>query len=186
MAKPRKLTKEQVAYHEAGHAVIARVLGVSVAYVTLLRITDYSRASAAIVHPGWHDRDSEIVVATNYVKICLAGPCTEFRTCPIRRRPGDSFLEHLMSRPSCAADWRMAVEFVVTIMMAPGDSLPPPDDLTTENIRLLGRLWNETIALVRQHWGAIERVAQALLQRPILNEAELDALIVDRPLLVLP
>jgi hypothetical protein len=54
-------------------------------------------------------------------------------------------------------------------------------DLTPEEVQevaqLLKRLAAETEALVAANWPAILRVAEALLERPLLSEADLDRLI---------
>ena len=64
----------------------------------------------------------------------------------------------------------------------PGQVLASLDSCQiNEGVKVLERIWDETDALVKEHWLAIARVAQALLEQSLLNEAELDALIADRP-----
>ena len=46
--------------------------------------------------------------------------------------------------------------------------------------RLVDQWWKEVTALVEENWPAIERVAAALQERPLLNEGDLDVLIADR------
>jgi hypothetical protein len=46
--------KKVMAYHEAGHAVVARVLGVGVPYAALFPVDSNSRAGVPTASAAWH------------------------------------------------------------------------------------------------------------------------------------
>jgi hypothetical protein len=48
---------------------------------------------------------------------------------------------------------------------------------STEGKALFSRFCRETEALVQDYWPAIERVAAAMLERPVLHKDDLDTLI---------
>jgi ATP-dependent Zn protease len=72
------------------------------------------------------------------------------------------------------------------VMLRAGEELPPPGVKTTITINtssldeskiVLKTLCEETRALLTENWPAVERVAQALMARDILDQDDLDRLI---------
>jgi hypothetical protein len=80
-------TREEIttAYHEAGHAVIARMLGIAVEYVTTL--SDDRTNGVALTHSAAFlaqdaDQTTRLVAITKDMVVSLAGPYAEMRSRP--------------------------------------------------------------------------------------------------------
>jgi hypothetical protein len=179
-----RFTKVDAAYHEAGHAVIARTLGIRVPCVALFPLTEGSSAVALSSSAAWDAREddapSQIAAHEKDAEVALAGPLAQFRYRPFKSR--DHWADDLQNASSATGWMVMLEEGCAPVDNAPGrvvGTLNP--DQNAKAFELLKRVRSQSDALVAEHWPAIERVAQALLQRPLLDEAELDALIADRP-----
>ena len=73
-----------IAYQEAGHAVVARVLGIAVPCVTILNGAQFAvRESAAWLARDDADRSVIVRAIENDAKVALAGMCAQ-----LRYRPG--------------------------------------------------------------------------------------------------
>ncbi|MGC1827388.1 MAG: hypothetical protein WA723_17275 [Pseudolabrys sp.] len=172
------------AYHEAGHAVVARTLGIAMFYVTTLPTEDMTAGGALTNSASWLARDADqatqLAAIEKDMKACLAGPHAQARYQPrkTKRIPND-----------WASDFKLAKSFAtkaVLIRNGRGADIPigegtfeivlGADDLA-EIARLFHRIWNETEALVAKLWPAITLVAEELLTRRMLFEDEVDALI---------
>ena len=73
--------KKVKAHHEAGHAVIARVLGINVSHVALHSV-GLQNGSGVLRHSALHlangkDPATQIIAAENDAKILLAGPIAQ-------------------------------------------------------------------------------------------------------------
>jgi hypothetical protein len=184
----RELAK---AYHEAGHAVVARTLGITLSYVTMLSTVDMPAGGALGNSASWLARDTDqatrLAAIEKDMKACLAGPHAQKRYQPRKnkRTPNE-----------WASDFNLAKSLAtkaVLITNGRGADIPMRegpfkvtlefDDLV-EIEQLFNRISNETEALVAELWSAITRVAEELLSRPTLFEEEVDALIADRPFAV--
>jgi len=170
------------AYHEASHAVIARVLGVEVLGVAMFPTDDVNRAGALTYSASYYsgtDKAARIAGLEIDIKIGLAGPITDARHS--KGRPSRS-MKH-GAADDIARSRSMAAE--IALLMA-GEQLPQHHDamqitvtpalIETANA-ILARLQTETEALLTQHWPAVKRVAQALMTCNLLDQAELDRLI---------
>ena len=66
-----------IAYHEAGHAVVARSLGIGVSFVTLLGADAESEAAARTHSATWlarnDDQAAQLAAIEKDAKVCLAG-----------------------------------------------------------------------------------------------------------------
>ena len=172
------------AYHEAGHAVVARTLGMAMSYVTMLPTDDMTAGSAVANSASWLARDADQVTQLAAIEkdmmACLAGPLAQARYQPrkTKRIPND-----------WASDFKLAKSFAtkaVLIRNGRGADIPigegtfeivlGADDLA-EIAQLFHRIWNETEALVAKLWPAITLVAEELLTRRALFEDEVDVLI---------
>ncbi|HYA29870.1 MAG TPA: hypothetical protein VEI95_13690 [Acidobacteriota bacterium] len=81
------------AYHEAGHAVVARTLGIAMSYVTTLPTEDMTAGGALANSASWLARDADqatqLAAIEKDMKACLAGPHAQARYQPrkIKRIP---------------------------------------------------------------------------------------------------
>jgi ATP-dependent Zn protease len=165
--------RTKLAYHEAGHAVIARVLGVEVTGVTMLP-TDGTAArvittSVAMQHRGLDDFVAGMVIDS---KIALARPITQWqykRTEDVRGWDDDI---------------ERASNYIAAAVLAEREGKIPQLGAfeldTIERARaeeMFNKARTETEALVQASWQAIERVAAALQTRDLLTQRDLDDLI---------
>ena len=172
------------AYHEAGHAVMARTLGMAMSYVTMLPTDDMTAGSAMADSASWlaHNADqaTQLAAIEKDMKALLAGPHAQARYQPrkTKRIPNEWASDFKLAK-SCATK-------AVLIRNGRGADVPigegtfeialGADDLA-EIDRLFNRVSNETEALVAKLWPAITLVAEELLTRRSLFEDEVDALI---------
>lgn len=166
-----------IAYHEAGHAVAARVQGLDVPYVTLLRTSGTSRASAQHESAAWIARDADRATRVSALEkdaiVFLAGPAAQRR--------------HRL--PKNQDGWKTDLDdaklrAIKAVLIKNGVTLPEVEtkvhlnsDDAEEAKLLYNRLAAKTETLIQEKWLAITRVAEALLTRPVLNQDELDELI---------
>src|SRR5262249_33432251 len=137
------MRRERLAYHEAGHAVIAYRLGIEVNFVTILP-THYTSGYAAHGELFCGGVASDHDALERAIKICLAGQMAEalFYSRFRRRRRSVDYV--------CA--------FGLARYLAGGDA--------KEIIRYQER---ETKALLNFYWNDVKHVAQALLENDELT-----------------
>jgi len=177
------------AYHEAGHAVVARTLGVAVTYVTIFSTGPGNQGGAETHSAAWHARNADLPARLAAIgkdlKVSLAGPLAEYRHRPVKRiniNTGQPYwwADDIARAKSCAAQVVLLKDG--TISTVDTRTVDVNKAQLAEVNRLFRQSWHETEALVERHWPAIERTANALLSgRPLLDQDELDALIADRP-----
>jgi hypothetical protein len=180
--------KRSIAIHEAGHAVVARVLGIGVAYATRFSTGpdnrgDVSTQSAAY-RDGKADISTRIKALEDDARVALAGPLAQYKHKLVRG--GWSTIEgwdiDYTKVQNCAGNV-VALRRGIDI-----DKLTQSGETTfsldasgfDEADDLLKQLCTEAQQLVDQHWSAIKRVAEGLLSQHSLTEAEIDALISDQ------
>ena len=172
--------KKQMAYHEAGHAVIARMLGVGVPQLTLVSV-DADNAAGAITASAAaladrNDLFAYVAGIEKDIKVSIAGPQSQ----NIYRPSDENHDEWESDRQT-----QLSLALKIVLLKA-GIDIPDAGlqasvsaDQLDEAKRLLARLAEETRALVIANWPAITRVAEALLRlrRQTLDQAAIDALI---------
>lgn len=178
MTKRRAAT----AYHEASHAVIARVLGVEVLGVAMFPTDDVSRAGSLTYSASYYsgaDKASRIAALEIDIKIGLAGPIADARHS--KGRPSRSMKHGEVD--DIARSRSMAAEIALLMAGEPlaqhhgGMQMTVTPAIIESANAILARLQAETEALLAEHWPAVERVAQALMTCDLLDQAELDRLI---------
>src|SRR6266508_4682503 len=173
-----------MAYHEAGHAVIARVLGVGVAYVALFSTDDDNRAAAPTLSAAWSVRGgdllSRLAAYETDAKVMLACPHAQQKFYPVKN-----------AKKAVANEWSGDIENArscagMIVLFRDGgelDDAPTAVTLSERQLdevnRLIDQWWKESATLVEKNWSAIRRVAEALLSRPLLNQDDVDALIAE-------
>ena len=159
------------AYHEAGHAVVARTLGISMSYVTTLSTEDMTAGGASTNSASWLARDADqatqLAAIEKDMLACLAGPHAQawYQPRKTKRIPND-----------WASDFKLAKKNFATkaVLLRNGRGADIPigegtfeivsgaDDLA-EIARLFHRIWTETEALVAKLWPASGAILLGLL-----------------------
>ena len=190
ISEAKKKKRRKIAYHEAGHAVAARILGVRVPYIAMIPIDDGSPAMAMAEAASWAARNASPADQQRAceidIKIAMAGPYAQQRYEGRHQRYDPDF-----SAPKGHDDFNIMSMAIHHLLRATGKETPADgeqvqielsDDDQVYLRALLARLWEETETLVSGNRAAIERVAETLMVRDLIDEAELDALISNRPL----
>jgi hypothetical protein len=177
------MTRKATAYHEAGHAVIARVQFIEV-HLATIRPDEFS--AGCVTHEEWwpeaetaaEDREEEwlqrMEMAEERAKLALAGPLAEMKYRPTLN--GEHFADSTSNDLlDVAAYLQIASGFApLSELLVPGKPLQQDDK---EASLLWNALQRDTTDLVELHWSSIERVAQALLIHGELGQEQIDALI---------
>lgn len=180
----KQMDEKAIAIHEAGHAVIARVLGMTVTKVAMFAID--GNGGAAGVQAGsasWlaneAGRSAQIRAAEMDAKVCLAGLYAQ------QKYRGSKTKRRLPLEWRC--DFELAKQFVVKAALLETD---PTFDLPTEKRDVIlspdksaqvaarfDQIGADVKGLVEDNWAAIERTAEELLQRRVISGNEVDAII---------
>ena len=168
-------------FHEAGHAVVARILGVEVSGITMRPSGADNTAGVETVSASWLARKAstseQVLACENDALVALAGMAAQARSHPDLLVTTDN--------PEYQADIGNAQRMVANIVLllrgeavVEGERSPPlsGDDLKTAKVKF-DQLVQKTYSLVREHWREIVRVAKALESRNQVDQAELDQLI---------
>jgi cell division protease FtsH len=182
--------RSRVAYHEAGHAVVARYLASSdpIEKVTIL---PRGRALGYVMHLPREDRylhgRQEMF---GRISVLLAGRAAEEAMLAIQTTGAADDLERATQMAR-----RMVVELGMSTEIGPvnvADTLNPGRqiggvakaiaDTTTAVVdmaihNLLVAAYTQAVSLLHQHAGATHRIAAALLERESLNAEELECLL---------
>ena len=176
----------RLAYHEASHAVAARVQGVDVVSVLMFQ-TDAKTRSSILSRSAAHDAEqqgtaSRIAGLEIDIWVSLAGPVGD----ELRRKA--RFQRRAMrddAKDDVARSQKLALRIALLMAGEHAPQVPHGEeidiDVSSAFIEsanaILRRLRDETKALLTEHWPAIERVAQTLMTCNLLDQAELDRLI---------
>ena len=172
------------ATHEAGHAVIGRVLGLSCGSATIIANEAEGEAGHAIVHDPWKTMSDwerpfqeafERRAALNgslclgdLAGVKLRNARSAFRGTILARMAGAE-AENVILGVCQGGDGRDRHEIE---MLAESDAEIPEEAWA----RYEPRMRRQTRRLIRKHRAKIERVAAALLERGELSADEIDAL----------
>jgi hypothetical protein len=171
-------TVQRVAsYHEAGHAVVARLLGQACPSVSI-EIDNAVAMAASAAHAACEAEPAARIAAYETdAKISLAGPLAQAMSRP---SSNDRAVQVLETHEEDFSNAQNAA--ACCIVLGSGQPLPEPGegmeikiDAHTLDVRLK-RLQQETRTLLKQNWPWLKRVAQALRERGRLDQAEVDRL----------
>jgi hypothetical protein len=168
-------------FHEAGHAVIARVLGIQVSSLSMRATGPDNTAGVETLPASWLARNSttseQVFACENDTVVALAGMAAQARSHPD--------LSIAIDNPEFQGDVRNAQRLVANIVMILSgeavleDQRSPP--LSGDNLKRAKEKFDEllqrTYALVDEYWRPIERVAKALESHDRLDQDELNHLI---------
>ncbi len=181
--RKRMTEKERriVAYHEAGHALVSHLVGEP---DPVQKVTIVSRGYALgyTLHLPQEERfldtKEELV---DRMKILLGGRAAEQITFGAISNGASNDLERVTAiARSMIFEWGMGDEVASRTLRADNYSLSEETkrlrDL--EQARLTDHAYQESLRLLRNHRGALERIAQALLDRETIDRHELEELLV--------
>ena len=182
-----------MAHHEAGHAVIARVQGIECVEVVMFSPIEGLAGGAQIVKATFQafggDMAALLAAIKKEIVISLSGPCGEmkYRDKPwhkkyFRRWASDFQSAQRGARRAALTATGVSIDYPPRNIERDGAGLAIHHP-TAEQIAIADELPLECLAtasdLVEAHWPAIKRVAQALMTRDNLDQAELDRLIAE-------
>jgi ATP-dependent Zn protease len=152
---------ELIAYHEAGHAIIALQLGGQVDLVTIDPDKDDGPQRQGYTKILWRrDRLSEKEFAQKAVQVCLAGPVAEMIY------SGDPYHPGLVAE--WAADWREAWSAAIALHPAERQRLAYLEQVTAQLYHRLKR---------DDHWNALAALADNLLAHETLDRDQIEEFI---------
>ena len=143
---------ELEAYHEAGHAYMATLLGGRVTLVSIEPDDDDGPRRTGETQVRWSRKLNEREVAQRALQVALAGPVAEMLY------TGDPF--HPAGIAEWQQDWRMAEDYVSRLPVRPSERAAWLEQLTVELYRLLD---------TEPHWSAIAALADHLLAHDSLE-----------------
>jgi ATP-dependent Zn protease len=178
-----KADKRRIAHHEAGHAVIARMLGVDVVRASILP-TNKERGGSlnpSAEHLAGDDAQARLRGLETDAKIALAGPNAEKKYRPetnVQKAQREQWRDDLAVCTSAAINIVLLRDDPsIRFNFTGARDFEPTETQAAEIRQLVNRFSREAQTLVEQHWPAITRVAAALLDRKILYNDEIAALI---------
>jgi hypothetical protein len=180
-----KRVRRMIAYHEAGHAVAARVLGIEVSELRVANVTSYDddyQAHAQTRSAAYFAEDNPAAKVAGFeidLKVALAGPLAQMQA-------GYSFefdfddpdMQNAMS--SAAKLARLGAGLPAEPASDQKEFIGPGDPLHVAVWEIFNRVQASAAAVVHQNWIAIIRVAAVLQRQDRLDQAELDCLITGR------
>ena len=158
-----KRSSISLAYHEAGHAVVAIAEGLHVESVSIRRGAEELSDSKSFFVYGYHFRNGQEqkMIARSCILGMLAGLAAEKLYSPET------------SEPSSQDDFNQAFELSRKFAVLPRSARCIGDDA---HMAYLKRLQNEAARLVRKNWTAVVAVAETLLEKKTVNAEELESL----------
>lgn len=154
---------ELTAYHEAGHALMAHLLGGKVKHVTIEPDHDDGPDRYGDTQVLWRrSQFSEKELAQRTVQVCLAGPVAEMIY------SGDPFHPGLV--PEWAADWQGAWESAILLHRGERQRL---EYLEQISIQLYHRLKEDDL------WSALASLADHLLAHETLDNEQVEEILVE-------
>jgi hypothetical protein len=171
--------KRKIAFHEAGHAVIARLHGVDIKEISMVPcvslLGDDLLANVQCRSMGWKARESgagrEAIIHGLEIdaKVAMAGEIVD------QIRGGADFDEGQYN-----TDDQNILSAASRIVLFDRDDLPngpytPTEEEKEAAVALTLRLWEETVTELRKNWAAVERVALLVMSGASAGEAQVDA-----------
>lgn len=173
LSRHTRYLRRLISYHEAGHAVVARRLGVEIAGVDM-NAADVRFAKVAEQAGG--DRAALAHGLYTDLMVALAGMAAQ----ELAGYPkNDDDCSGDIDNAICYASHLARIEAGLPSRPDPDapQELTPDDPLYIVGVAIVQRVGAETITVLRDNWQAIERVAGALRKCDRLSQADLDHVI---------
>jgi hypothetical protein len=168
----------EMAFHEAGHAVVARMLGVELSHVALFATTDEGTPVAQTHSAAWLSRNGDLSARLAAYEKDIT---VMFAAAHAQNKHRPRSYKKLMR--DCEDDVEQARNFLLHMVLlnagvevetaTPGTILLTDQQLAEMN-EIQRRLWAKAATLVEENWPAIEQTAEALLDHKILVQDEVD------------
>ena len=172
-----------IAIHEAGHAVIARVLGLAVPHAAMFSTDGKGgEADAMTRSASWLAREGDLAAQLrafeDNAKVSLAGPYAQsrhqqFGVVTAHRAEWRDDIQNAISSVAKAVLLKTDPNFDITRTRTITLSQDQKEQVTL----LFERIGEETNKLVAENWAAIERTAEDLLRLRIISGDEIDTII---------
>ena len=175
----RRRMRMIMAYHEAGHAVAARVLGIDVVSVSMRRVDSDTAAAVSAQSALWLSRGADtaarICAAEADAIVALAGLTAE-RNSPIPHQEieHEDDINNAINAVGCAAALAAGISIPE---QTGGEGVELTGDVAADARARFDRVNNATAQLLADNWPAVERVADVLARRDHIDQGELDRLI---------
>lgn len=171
-----------IAYHEAGHAVIARKLGLDTPHATARWKDPIAHSELAYFLAAHLDTSARIAACEKDAIVALAGYAAQRREYPQTTPDLDTDIIKVDDDEDDMLNARTAVYRIVCLntgQLFPDTAATVRIDIPTQEKmrKVFIGLKQQTAALVETHWSAIARVAKALERNDSIDQAELDRLI---------
>jgi cell division protease FtsH len=183
LQQKKALTEKErriLAYHEGGHALLSHLMG-ELSPVSKVTIVSRGQALGYTLHLPTEDRymqtKEELV---DLMKIALAGRAAEQVVFGRVTNGAASDLEKATQiARSMVFEWGMSDNVSSRTMRADNYALSEETKRLrdSEQARLTDEAYAEAVRLVQKHRTALERVANALLEKETLDKPELEALL---------
>jgi len=158
------MNRKALAFHEAGHAVVARLLSIQIIEATISPRPEVFIGNVETQPAASWARGKEAICRAleRDIQVSCAGEIAQKIYRPQSLRPHQA-------RQDCE-----------NMFMAAATYSRLNRFLTGSIDALVERLRKQTVRLVRENWPKVERVAAALLERGELTQAEIDAAMAGR------
>jgi hypothetical protein len=172
----RRLRIEQ-AHHEAAHCVAAIAQGLCVRWVTLAPVDNHAAGTHVerAIFSAADNPDAQIEALKIDITVALAGACAQMKLRPtlkLNQEWGDFQL---------SAAWASLATFLASGMniaeVDPDGLIELSEDQQAFADNLLDECEESAHQIVEERWAEITTIAEALLDRTMLNADDLDPLI---------
>lgn len=175
------------AMHEASHAVMARILGIELAFVTVRPTSSENAGAARTYTASWLARNLD----TSVQALAAEKDCMVSLAAMAGRKRSDPSLLIMPDDDDATYDAEFGLDIKKARYMAgraarlmAGEPVADDEpavkftDVSFKDAKArYGKLWARTCALVAEHWNAIERVKKALENNDRIDQREVDRLI---------
>ena len=174
---------EGKAYHAAGHAVAAFALGLSVQFVSLHLVDNLAVGAARVervILSAADNPDAQVAALRVDMVVMLAGPAARTKLRPLKRDECDDDFKLAQAWSTWAAFIASGASRVDIAEFGPDGLIKLTEVQQTFADQLLKQCKDRAHQIVEERWADIVKVAEALLDRAVLNADDLDALLGNR------